>query len=387
MQTEAPHNDRLISCLHCITGKQEELSFRGNTLTAIAESAFSGKDTPFIGPGLIDLQVNGINGIDFNNPAVQVQDIVNATQFLLSRGVTTFFPTVITNSKENICKIVDTIYRACLSNEIVNDCIGGIHLEGPFLSTVPGAKGAHDEKYIIPPEWALFQKFQKAAGGKIKLVTIAPELEGAYEFIEKCTQNKILVSIGHSMAGSKEITLAVKSGASLSTHLGNAVPLMLPRHPNMIWDQLAEEDLYTCLVTDGIHIPDSFMKVVIKNKAEKTLLVSDATCFAGMSPGEYQNHIGGTVILDEEKRVSLKSTPGLLAGAAKTLLENIETLLKHNIATLGASWQMASANVATLLSKNDEAFDNKSDWVIFRLKEKEVQVEQVIKKGKVVFQK
>ncbi|MGD5468139.1 hypothetical protein QUS59_22955, partial [Xanthomonas citri pv. citri] len=131
----------------------------------------------------------------------------------------------------------------------------------------------------------------------------------------------------------------------LATHLGNGVPLLLPRHPNIIWDILAAPELYACIITDGIHIPDSFIKVVIRNKAASTLVVSDATCFAGMPPGEYHSHIGGTVILDKEKRVSLKNTPGILAGAAKSLLENVETLVDHNIATIGESWRMASDNV------------------------------------------
>jgi N-acetylglucosamine-6-phosphate deacetylase len=162
---------------------------------------------------------------------------------------------------------------------------------------------------------------------------------------------------------------------------------MLSRHPNIIWDQLAADELYACIITDGIHIPDSFIKVVMKNKGRATIVVSDATCFAGMPPGEYENHIGGSVIVDKEKRVSLKSHPGLLAGAAKSLLENVETLVKHNLSTLSEAWQMASANVAKMLAKNDDCFNNKNDdLVIFKLNGKEIQVETVIKSGKIVFE-
>jgi N-acetylglucosamine-6-phosphate deacetylase len=376
----------MATCINCITGKTEEFIFQDGTVTNIVEREPPGPDFPFVGPGLIDLQINGINGIDFNDPALTEQDVVKATHYLLSKGVTTYLPTVITNSDENILELVHTIYLACLSDPFVNDCIWGIHLEGPFLSPVAGAKGAHDEKYIKRPDWELFQRFQEAAGGKIKLVTIAPEWEGSYQFIEKCREHKILVSIGHSIANSEQIGLAVKAGASLSTHLGNGVPLLLPRHPNIIWDQLAAEELYACIITDGIHIPDSFIKVVMKNKGKATIVVSDATCFAGMPPGEYESHIGGTVILDKEKRVSLKSSPGLLAGAAKSLLENVESLINHNLSTLREAWQMASANVAKMLVKNDDTFYNKNDLVIFQLNGKEIQVEKVIKNGKIVFE-
>lgn len=387
MQRSIYKENRTITGIDCITGKTTALVFENDLLIAILESDSGRQDLPFIGPGLIDLQINGINGIDFNNPELTQQDVVTATYYLLSKGITTFLPTVITSADENICKLVHTIYTACLSDPIVNDCIWGIHLEGPFISPLPGAKGAHDEKYIKAPDWETFQKFQEAAGGKIKLVTLAPERDGATAFIEKCIAHNMLVSIGHSMANSAQIATAVEAGASLATHVGNAVPLLLPRHPNILFDILAEEALYACIITDGIHIPDTFIKVVMKNKGDHTLLVSDATCFAGMPPGEYQNHIGGTVILDNEKRVLLKSTPGMLAGAARSLLENVEYLINQNLASAGESWKMASTNVSNMLAKNDAAFYNKQDdLVIFKVNEKETQVQTVIKDNRIVFE-
>jgi len=377
----------MITFTNCITEKTEDLTFRNGTVTDIVETETSGNSPSFVGPGLIDLQINGINGIDYNTPFLTPEDIVNTTHYLLSKGVTTFLPTVITNSDENILKIVHTIYQACATNPIANECIWGIHLEGPFISPQDGAKGAHDKQYIKAPDWELFKKFQEAAGGKIKLVTIAPEWEDSCSFIRKCRDNGILVSIGHSMANTEQISMAVEAGASLSTHLGNGVPLLLPRHPNMIWDQLATDGLYACIIADGIHIPDSFIKVVMKIKGENTIVISDATCFAGLPPGEYGSHIGGAIILDKEKRISLKNSPGLLAGAAKSLLENVETLIGHDLSTLREAWKMASANVAGMLQRNDKTFDNRNDLVIFQLNGKEIVIERVIKNGRIVFGK
>lgn len=385
METGIHNRDKIATAIDCVTGKTKKIVFRDGAVTGITETESREQDLPFIGNGLIDLQINGINGIDFNNPALTEQDVVNATQYLLSQGVTTYLPTVITNSDENIRKLLAVINRACLADPVVNECVWGIHLEGPFLSPAQGAKGAHDEKYIKAPDWDLFSTYQEAAGGKIKLVTIAPEWEGSCEFIARCREQNIIVSIGHSMANSEQIKNAVKAGASMSTHLGNGVPLSLPRHPNVIWDQLAAEQLSTCIITDGIHIPDSLIKVVMKTKGQNTLVVSDATCFAGMPPGEYENHIGGKVILDKDKRVSVKDSGGILAGAAKSLLENVETLINHDLSTLGEAWQMASGNVAKVLAKNDPAFNDKNDFVIFRL-DGEIQVEWVIKNGKIVFE-
>ena len=123
METKIYKEDKVVTCINCITGKTEELIFQGDRLTRITETESSEKNNPFIGPGLIDLQVNGINGIDFNNPSLTREDIVKATHFLLSKGITTFFPTIITNSDKNILEIVRTIYMACISDAIVNDCM------------------------------------------------------------------------------------------------------------------------------------------------------------------------------------------------------------------------------------------------------------------------
>lgn len=388
MKTASIHTEsEAITCTNCITGEREALSFRDDTLLSVqkadpSESAF------FSGPGLVDLQVNGIFSIDFNVPSVTVQDIINANQYLLTQGVTTFFPTVITNSDEHIIVIMRTIAEACKQDPLVGACVGGIHLEGPFISPQPGAKGAHNEAFIKAPEWELFKRFQEAADGKIKIVTLAPEWEGAPEFIEKCTRSGVIVSIGHSLANTSQIKKAVQAGARMSTHLGNGIPLLLQRHPNMIWDQLAEDDLYTCIIADGIHIPDAFIKVVQKIKGNNTMIVSDATCFAGMAPGEYTRHIGGNVVLDKNKRVSLKGEPGLLAGAAKSLLENIETLLDHQLCSLGAAWQMASLNITGFLNSCGNGLTNyEKDRVIFTMDGASVLVQKVIKNGKVVFSK
>lgn len=386
MDTPTYKKDKAITCINYITGKTEKILFLNDIIESVTETE-NRESNILIGPGLIDLQINGINGIDFNTTTLTQEDVVNATHYLLSQGITTFLPTVITNSDENILAILHTIYEACRSDALVNECVWGIHLEGPFISPAEGAKGAHDAKYIKAPDWELFSKFQEAAGGRIKIVTIAPEWEESCSFIKKCRNHGILVSMGHSMANTEQIKKAVKAGMTLSTHLGNGIPLLLPRHPNMIWDQLATDELYACIITDGIHIPDSFIKVVMKNKGKATIIISDATCFAGMPPGEYENHIGGSVIVDEEKRVSLKDSPGLLAGAGKSLIENVETLINHNLATLNEAWQMASTNVAEMLTKNDGTFkERNNDRVMFQLSGQDIQIEKVIKNGRIVFE-
>jgi glucosamine-6-phosphate deaminase len=337
---------------------------------------------PFFAPGLVDLQVNGVNGVDFNNENVTVEEILQATQYLISKGVTVFFPTLITNERNNILRILNTFLRAISQYPLIASCIGGIHLEGPFISPKDGARGAHDLKYIQAPNWELIEEFQDASGGLIKLITLAPELKGAMDLIKKCRESGIQVAIGHTLASSEEISRAVVSGAGLSTHLGNAVPLVLPRHPNILWDQLAHDGLFASLIADGFHLGESFLKVVLKTKAEKAFLVSDSTMFCGMEAGEYSTHIGEQVILEPNGKLALKHGNGLLAGASKCLLEGVQYLIDKKLKSISDAWKMGS-----ICPKTFADLDQNKDVVIFSLEEGcQIYVQKVIKEDEVVFE-
>lgn len=337
-------------------------------------------------PGLIDLQVNGVNGIDFNDVSLTKENVLEATQYLLSKGVTTYFPTVITNSDSRIIQLFETLSAAYESYPLVRKVVGGFHLEGPFISPGDGARGAHDIQYVKPPDWDVFTKYQKAAMGKIKLITLSPEWEETPDFIKKCREQGILVSMGHSLANTEQIQKAVDAGLMLSTHLGNGVPPMLKRHPNILWDQLAEDRLTAMIIADGHHLPDAFMKVVMKAKNEKVILVSDATRFAGMSPGNYKTFIGGDVVLSKDKRLSMKDGNGLLAGAAKDLLECVETLVEHELTTLENAWEMASKRVRNLLEKEIDGYSISSDdRVEFKIYRNKIEINKVFKNSEIVY--
>ncbi|WP_373520309.1 6-phosphogluconolactonase [Aquiflexum sp.] len=337
----------------------------------------------FFAPGLVDLQVNGVNGVDFNNENLYVEEILKATQYLLSKGVTVFFPTLITNKRNNILQILKTFCQAVSQHPLIASCVGGIHLEGPFISPLDGARGAHDAKYIQTPTWKLIEEFQEASGGLIKLITLAPELEGAMDLIKKCHESGIKVAIGHSLASSGEITKAAEAGANLSTHLGNAVPMVLPRHPNMLWDQLAHDGLYASLIADGFHLGESFLKVVLKTKGDKAFLVSDSTMFCGMEAGEYQTHIGENVVLEPNGRLSLKNGDGLLAGASKNLMEGVQYLIDKHLKSLSNAWKMASTIPNTFMD-----LGHKKDAVVFSMESGgQIQIHHVIKDGIIGFSK
>lgn len=377
-----------IHGINCLNEKPQSFEIQQN-IGKISDLTAEEGNLPYVGPGLVDLQVNGIHGIDFNDPELTEQGMDKATHYLLSQGVTGYFPTLITNSDENILKILDTINRACSQYPLVNSCIAGIHLEGPFLSTVDGARGAHNKQYVKEPSWDLVKTFQEVSGGRIRLITLAPEWENAPGFIKKCRQEGILISIGHTNANPEQIDAGVQAGATLSTHLGNGIPLMLPRHPNLLWEQLAQDELYISIIADGFHLPNSFLKVAMKVKENKVLLVSDATCFSGMEPGEYKTHIGDEVVLNAEGKLAMKNSNGLLAGATKSLLENIQFLFNQHLVPLKRAWEMGSINPARFLGWENYGLlpDQPADLVIFHLSEnKDIQIDRVIKNGEVVYE-
>ncbi len=378
-----------IQGINCITGKIEKIAIQKEILNGDDANEESSNQLPYIGPGLMDLQINGIDGIDFNNNSLTREDILAATKYLLTNGITTFFPTIITNSDESVTKILGTLANACEVYPLVNACVEGIHLEGPFISPEEGARGAHQKDYIKPPDWVLVQKFQEVAKGKIKVITLAPEWEAAPDFIRICTQADIKVALGHTSATPAQIQKAIQAGASMSTHLGNGVPLTLPRHPNILWEQLAQDELYASIIADGFHIPESFIKVVLKTKGSKAMLVSDATRFSGMEPNIYDTHIGGKVVLEKNGRLAIYQTPGMLAGATKNLLENVQYLIDKKIADLDKAWEMASVIPQTFIKEKQIPFSDQKaeDWVVFNLLEQnKIQIIKVFKDGKLVFE-
>lgn len=352
-----------------------------NIITLLDNEAF---ELPLIAPGLVDLQVNGYNGIDFNSTDLTVADVMDITFHLLAQGVTTYYPTVITNSKHHIKTCLQIIAKACTESKIVNECIGGIHLEGPFISTQEGPVGAHNQQHVQAPDWLLFQEFYKASAEKIKIITLSPEWPQAAAFTKKCVQKGVLVSIGHTAASSPEIAAVINAGASMSTHLGNGTHQILPRHPNYIWDQLADERLSACIIGDSFHLPNSVIKVVMKVKRDKAILVSDSVSLAGMPSGSYQTQVGGEVVLTPEGKLHLKNKPNTLAGSAQTLLQGVTNLYQQNLCTLADAWDMASVNAARAISTTSQKGlepGAPADLVLFYDNEKKITISTTYKNG------
>ncbi len=379
-----------IAGISVFTNKPVKLSISSGRIINIEDikDTYQKQDKlPYLAPGLVDLQINGYSGVDFNTLPLSSDQVVKATREILRKGVTTFFPTVITNSDSSIEKLVSIINEARHKDQLTADAIQGIHLEGPFISRDVGARGAHDIQYIREPDWDSFVRWQKASGDLIKIITISPEWDNSNEFIEKCRSNGVTVSIGHTIAKKEKIDQAVLWGAAMSTHLGNGAPAMIPRHPNFIWEQLAADELHTCMIADGFHLPDSVIQVFMRAKRDKIMLVSDAVYLSGEKPGNYHTHIGGDVTLTDNGKLYLTNTPKLLAGSVQMLPDAIGNLIRKNLTTLKEAWEMGSKRPGEFMGMHnivDLMIGSWADIVTFNRIDDRIEFIDVYKHGRKV---
>ncbi|MEN8155501.1 MAG: amidohydrolase family protein [Bacteroidota bacterium] len=306
---------------------------------------------PVIAPGLVDLQVNGYKGVDFNDRQLTPEQVEQASEELLKTGVTKYFPTLITGSKKKSSELLKTLAEASGGRGLSARMIGGIHIEGPFISKEEGPRGAHPKRYCINPDPELIEQWQAESGGMIRIITLAPELPGSEELIRAAVEMGMVVALGHTDADSASVRRAVEAGATLSTHLGNGCHPLLPRHPNYIWDQLAEDRLYASMIADGFHLPDAVLKVFGAVKGERAVLVSDSMTYAGLKPGLYDSPATGKVRLTEEGRLHLERNPKSLAGSAGNLLGGVGKMA--GIAGFSHAWDMGSVNPSELLNQNN----------------------------------
>ncbi|MCA9446669.1 MAG: N-acetylglucosamine-6-phosphate deacetylase [Candidatus Omnitrophica bacterium] len=274
--------------------------------------------------GWVDIQVNGHAGISFCSENLTLDQVSDAVDKLDQAGTTLFLPTVVTTPPETMLHCLRVLGEAC-DHPDLRKHLGGIHLEGPYLSTEPGAKGAHPPEYMHPPNLEEFHRFQEAARGHIKILTLAPELEGAPAFVDRVTTEGVVCSAGHTLATYSDFRIAVDAGLRLGTHIGNGIPAEVRRHENPIFAQLAIPEIVPSLITDGFHLPEGFIRAIFASKRDNgCLVISDQTHLAGMPPGEYL--LGVTpVVLEEDGFLHMRDEP-YLAGSSRTMAECMEHL-------------------------------------------------------------
>lgn len=356
-------------------------------VTRIERAEYMRQQPVYVAPGLIDIQINGYAAVDFSGKDLTVAGIRKATKALWKEGVTTFVPTVITNSDARLRQNF-TILAAALQDAKMNLSIPGFHLEGPYISPVDGFRGAHLKKWVRLPNWAEFSEYVKAAQHKILMVTVAPEIEGAMPFIEKCAMHGIIVALGHHNAPADVIKQAIDKGAVIATHLGNGCANMIQRHHNPLWPQLADDRLIPSLIVDGYHLTPEEVQVFYKVKgAQRIVLISDALDVAGLPPGEYQR--GGRTVLVTPGVIKYPAQ-NVLAGAAAPISKDVATMMKFTKCSLADAINMACRNQARIFNLDDRGEikpGKRADLILFTLEDGNLIIQKTILAGRVVYTK
>jgi N-acetylglucosamine-6-phosphate deacetylase len=328
------------------TGEPVRVSISGGTIAAIepAWPAQTIADWPFVAPGLFDLQVNGYGGVWFSNSSLTPEKVLEAVIPYFAHGVTRLCPTLITASFQAFAAGFAAIRKACEEHPWLDHVVAGCHLEGPYLSAEDGPRGAHPKVHIRPADWDEFCELQKASGNRIRLVTIAPEVPHAIEFIRRAVETGVRIAIGHTAASTEQIQAATEAGATLSTHLGNGAHPILRRHPNYIWDQLGESRLSASIIADGHHLPASVVRSIIRAKSVgQTILTCDASGWAGCAPGEYENELGKVEVL-VDGRIVVAGQRAILAGSGAATDTCVAYAAHCGAATLREAIDMTSRN-------------------------------------------
>jgi N-acetylglucosamine-6-phosphate deacetylase len=322
-------------------------------------------DAAFIAPAWIDIQVNGYAAVDYNNPATPVEEIARSVEVLHSTGTARFFPTVITGSEENMLGALRNLSRAKESLASIE----AFHVEGPHICPDDGPRGAHPKHCVRPPSLDEYRRMQDAAQGNIRLITLSPEYPEAPRYIETIVRDGVVASIGHTKASAQQITDSVNAGATMSTHIGNGAHGEMRRHPNYIWDQLAEDRLAAGFIADGIHLGAAFLKVALRAKtAARAVLVTDASMPALAEPGYYK--LGEVEVeLTHDGRVVLRGGDRL-AGSALRMEDGVGNVVRMAGVSLTEALTMATRNPARVARiggrQRGLAPGDRADFVLFR---------------------
>lgn len=360
------------------TGEPVALGFGETILSRERDDAAA--RGPWLAPGFVDIQVNGFAGVDFNNPRASHEEIARAIETIVDSGVTRCLPTVITGAPDEML--------ACLRNlreaQRRMPAIAGFHVEGPHIGSEDGPRGAHPARWVRRPDVDEFHRWQEATDGNIRLTTLSPHWPEAPAYIRAVTEAGTTVSIGHTGATAEQITAAVDAGATLSTHLGNGAHAVMRRHPNYLWDQMAEDRLSASFIADGIHLGQAFFRTALRAKTPaRAILVTDASAPAGAAPGRYR--LGEQdADLTEDGRVVLSGTDKL-AGSALRMNDAIANAMRLGGLSLREAVDAATVNPARIvkLAGHMRGLETgqMADIVAFRIVAGKVEVEAVYQAG------
>ncbi len=313
-------------------------------------------------PGMIDMHIHGTKGADVMDATAAALDTIRLT--LAQTGVTGFLATTMTAGKSEIETALNNVREY---HEQVDQPPGaeilGLHLEGPFVSAEQA--GAHRKELFLSPDQALFERWQNCAGGGIKLVTIAPELPQALEFIQYLSQQQVIASIGHSNAQFAVAQAAIMAGATHATHLFNAMSGLHHRHPGCVGAILLDSRVIAEIVVDGVHLDPAVVKLAVQMKGIQGLvLVTDAMRAQCLGEGRFE--LGAQEVIVKDGQVRLAD--GTIAGSVLTMNQAVKNMLKFTHCTLAELLHLTCINPAKSLqlfaNKGSIAVNKDADLVV-----------------------
>ena len=281
-------SDGEICARHYSSGQPVRLGWRQGIITEFAAASPPPELEDWLAPSLVDLQVNGFAGVDFQQDNLTGEQLLVATRALRAAGCTRFLPTLITDEWPKLVQRLKRLGRLRAANQELRQAIAGWHVEGPFLSAEPGYHGAHNPALMSDPTPERIRELRAVADAERLLLTLAPERKGALEAIALAGSQGIQVSLGHSNASSEMLRQAVKAGATGFTHLGNACPQLLDRQDNILWRALDTPGRTVSLIPDAIHVSPPLFRLVHRALGSEAIYyTTDAMAAAGAPPGRY----------------------------------------------------------------------------------------------------
>lgn len=332
-----------------------------------------------ISPGFVDLLVHGGGGCGFADD--NEESISTVSKYFLEHGSTTVLASLFAKPEKLLLADLERVANYIEKNPDSN--IRGIHMEGPYLNKE--LKGAMNESYLWKPSVESWKKMWEASKGKIKIMTIAPELPGAIEVMREAASVGVVLSIGHSMADYHDIEVAIDNGAAHVTHMFNAMRPFHHRNPGVVLGGLLRNELKIELIADTLHVHPAVMELLLKLKgASGIILVSDSIRAGGMHEGEYE--FADQKVFMKESKAFLED--GTLAGSTLTLNNAVRNMVETANAKITEAVRMASLNGAKVINIDDKkgilAAGKDADIVVLNDK---YEVEMTILAGKIAYQK
>jgi N-acetylglucosamine-6-phosphate deacetylase len=257
---------------------------------------------------------------------LEAQQVASVCRRLRDDGVAGILATVITADVEAMCRRMSNIARVRNEDRAIADMIWGIHMEGPFLNEQPGYIGAHPAEFARPADVDTAKRLIDAAGGLLRIVTLAPERDDGGRVTRMLADVGARVAAGHCNPTLDDLRAGIDAGLSMFTHLGNGCPALLPRHDNIIQRVLSLSDrLFVSFIADGVHIPFVALRNYLKCcDMERACIVTDAICGAGLGPGEYS--LGDRRVIVDENLATWAADRSHLVGSAGTMQRSAENL-------------------------------------------------------------